>query len=69
MTGLSICIYARYSTEKQDARSIEDQVRRCRAFAATHGHDVVAVYADEAISGAHLVRKGLTSMLADAKLR
>jgi site-specific DNA recombinase len=62
-----VAIYARFSTDKQDARSIEDQVRRCRAAAAGRGFVVVTEYADAAISGSHTVRANLQRMLADAK--
>lgn len=30
---ISVAIYARYSTDRQDARSIDDQFRRCRRYA------------------------------------
>src|SRR5438876_303434 len=62
-------VYARYSTDKQDARSTEDQVRRCRRFAESQGYKVVAVYEDHAVSGAHAVRAELQRMLADARRR
>ncbi|MBL8921740.1 MAG: recombinase family protein [Myxococcaceae bacterium] len=60
-------IYARFSTDKQDARSIEDQVRRCRAFAAAHGLRALRVYEDSATSGSHIHRPGLQAMLAAAR--
>ena len=66
---MKIAIYARYSTEKQDARSIDDQERRCRATAAEKGLVAIEVYSDQAISGGHLRRDGLQRMLADAKAR
>uniref|UniRef100_UPI00402A0B48 recombinase family protein n=1 Tax=Ruminococcus bicirculans (ex Wegman et al. 2014) TaxID=1160721 RepID=UPI00402A0B48 len=44
-------IYARYSSDKQSEESIEAQLRACRQYAATRGYNIVAVYADEAISG------------------
>ena len=44
-------IYARYSSDKQTEDSIEAQVRACREYAAAKGLNVLAVYADEAISG------------------
>lgn len=44
-------IYARYSSDKQSEDSIEAQLRACRQYAATKGYNIVAVYADEAISG------------------
>jgi site-specific DNA recombinase len=44
-------IYARFSTEKQDRSSIEDQARACRAWATAHGLTVSAIFHDEATSG------------------
>ena len=51
---MRIAIYARYSSEHQHERSIDDQVRLCRERASAMGGDVVGVYADYAVSGAHL---------------
>lgn len=64
-----VAIYARYSTDRQDARSIEDQLRRCRAFAKANGLEVVEEYADAAASGATLHREGLQRLLTDARRR
>jgi len=58
-----VAIYARFSTDRQDARSIEDQVRRCRDFAAARGFDVVAEFSDQAVSGATRQRAGLKRLL------
>ncbi len=44
-------IYARFSTDRQDEASIEDQVRVCREFAAAHDMTIAAVFTDSAISG------------------
>lgn len=66
-TELPVSIYARYSTDRQDSRSIEDQTRRCRALATTHGYRVAAEYADAAISGSHTDRARLQRLLADAR--
>ena len=51
MKNASAAIYARFSTDKQDRSSIEDQTRICRDWAKHHGLAVVAVFADEATSG------------------
>lgn len=59
-------IYARYSTENQDAASPEGQERVCRAHAERLGHAVVNVYTDAGISGTTTNRPGLQRMLADA---
>ena len=45
-------LYARYSTDHQDERSIDDQLRLCRELVTRAGGDVVATFADYAISGA-----------------
>ncbi len=50
--ALKAAIYARYSTDKQDASSIADQIRVCSEFADAHGWVLAKTYADEAISGA-----------------
>ncbi|MEA1674062.1 recombinase family protein [Nitrospirillum sp. BR 11163] len=64
---MRVAIYARYSSDMQDERSIEDQVRLCRDRAATLGQ-VVEVYADYAISGTSLkTRPAALKMMADAK--
>jgi DNA invertase Pin-like site-specific DNA recombinase len=56
--------YARYSTDRQDARSIEDQRRRCRAYAAQRSWEIVAEYADAAVSGTHTERRELQQLIA-----
>lgn len=63
----NVAIYARYSTDKQDARSIEDQVRRCSEYAKKHDLKVVHVFSDEAISGSHLERPQFQLLLEEAK--
>src|SRR5947207_3282951 len=65
--NLPVSIYARYSTDRQDARSIEDQVRRCRVLAGAGGYRVAAEYADAAISGSHTDRAELRRLIADAR--
>ena len=61
-------IYARFSTELQQERSIEDQFVLCRAYAAKNGLDVVAVYDDRARSGASIFgRDGLMRMMDAAR--
>ncbi|MBL9015585.1 MAG: recombinase family protein [Myxococcales bacterium] len=60
---IPIAIYARYSTDKQDARSIDDQLRRCREYAERNGYEVVAEFTDAATSGAHTERANLRRML------
>jgi len=60
-------IYARYSSQLQNPRSIEDQLAACRARAAAEGWTIVAEFHDRAISGAAGIdeaqRPGLAAML------
>jgi site-specific DNA recombinase len=51
---MRVVIYARYSSEQQNARSIDDQVRLCREHATRLGAEVVGAYADYALSGSSL---------------
>jgi DNA invertase Pin-like site-specific DNA recombinase len=63
-------VYARFSSDLQRPASIEDQVRRCRDFAASQHWEVIEDYVrfDEAKSAASLAgRDALNSLLADAK--
>lgn len=58
-------IYARYSSDRQNPRSIEDQIRKCRQYAETNGWDVLDghIYSDEAVSGAMSDRAGYQRLL------
>jgi DNA invertase Pin-like site-specific DNA recombinase len=46
-------IYARFSSEKQNALSIDQQIRKCREYADRNNLRVLdgQIYSDEAISG------------------
>ena len=60
-------IYARFSSDLQDERSINDQVHLARRYAESRGLAVIDVYQDAAISGASAInRPGLQRMLAEA---
>lgn len=60
-------IYARYSSDLQSDRSIEDQVTLCRAYAEREGLQVIGVYEDRALSGGSLLgRDGIARLLRDA---
>lgn len=61
-----VAIYARYSSTRQDERSIDDQIRRCREHLASQGGNpnAATVFADFAVSGASLDRPGFESMMA-----
>lgn len=61
-------IYARFSSDLQDARSITDQVALARRYASTRGLTIVGVYEDAAVSGASVLnRPGLQRLLKDAE--
>ncbi|RUM27828.1 MAG: hypothetical protein DSY42_09345 [Aquifex sp.] len=59
-------IYARYSTERQNAKSIRDQIQICRDYASRHGIEIVAVYTDEEKSGYSFNREGLLKLIESA---
>ena len=62
-----VAIYARYSSDLQNPRSIEDQEALCRRWCEREGHGVVATFSDAALSGASIHgRAGLKSMIAGA---
>ncbi len=69
MTTPAAAIYARYSTDRQDARSIDDQLRRCRRFAEERGYSVAVEFSDAAQSGATLDRAAMQRLLAAARAR
>jgi site-specific DNA recombinase len=63
-------IYARFSTDLQNERSIDDQVALCRSYAERNGLDVVAVFDDRAVSGASIhQRTGIQKLLIAARER
>jgi len=65
---MNAAIYARYSSHSQREESIDQQVAVCRRWCAAHGHDVAAVYADEARSGRSTEgREQFLRMVDDAK--
>lgn len=66
---LRAVIYARYSSDLQNAASIDDQLRLCRERAAREGWLVVGSYEDAATSGATLMRPGIQRLQQDARDR
>jgi DNA invertase Pin-like site-specific DNA recombinase len=67
---MRIAIYARYSSEHQNERSIDDQVRLCRQHAERLGAKIFDVYADYALSGGTLkTRPQAMRLLNDASTR
>ncbi len=59
LKGNRVAGYARYSSDRQSDASVEDQLRRLRAFASAHGRtiDESLTFADHAISGASTVQR------------
>src|SRR5882672_10596642 len=68
MSRLRCAAYLRISTSMQNPLSPDDQLRKCREFAAREGWDVIEseVYADEALSGVGADRPALTRMMEAA---
>ena len=63
-------IYARFSTDLQSERSIDDQIALCRGFAEREGMAVVLEHRDRAKSGASILgRDGLIALMVAAKAR
>ena len=62
-----VAIYARYSSDLQNVRSIDDQFRVCQERVEREGWTVHEHYMDYALSGSTLVRPGLQRMLQDAR--
>ena len=61
-------IYARYSTDLQNERSVEDQIDLCRAHAARIGVTVTDEFSDRAKSGASMFgRPGLAQLIGAAE--
>lgn len=66
--GKRAALYARFSTDLQNERSIDDQMLLCRDFARREGLDVVAAFEDRARSGASVFgRDGLLELLDQAR--
>ena len=58
-------IYARVSTEMQSRASLDDQIRKCRQYAETHGLRILDahIYREEALSGVGADRPALNRVL------
>jgi site-specific DNA recombinase len=66
--GTRAAIYARFSTDLQRDRSIDDQVALCSEFAAKARLIVTRAYSDRARSGASTFgRAGLLALMDNAR--
>lgn len=61
---MRVAIYARYSSENQSERSIDDQIRVCQKYinSSNHSLDQRHIFTDEAISGSIINRPGLQAL-------
>ena len=66
---LRVAIYARFSSDLQNATSIDDQISLCRTRAAREDWDIVGTYEDHATSGASMLRPGIQRLQRDASDR
>lgn len=63
-------IYARFSTDPLQERSIQDQIDLCRSYAKRENLEIVKVYEDAARSGASIIgRDGMIRLLTDGANR
>ena len=63
---MNAVIYARYSSDKQNDQSIEDQVRACEQYAKRKNLTIIKTYADRAKSGKTDKRPGFQQMIHDS---
>ncbi|WP_422120100.1 recombinase family protein [Hyphomonas polymorpha] len=63
---LRAAIYARYSSDLQSSRSIEDQVTVCRQFVRQQGWVETGLFADRALSGGAMVTRPAIQELISA---
>lgn len=66
---LRCAVYARYSSDRQKATSIDNQIRKCRQCAESKGWQVLDrfIFTDEAVSGTRSDRDGFNRMLEVAR--
>ncbi|MFI5307573.1 MAG: recombinase family protein [Polyangiales bacterium] len=71
LEGQRIAVYCRYSTDKQNPRSIEDQLRVCREHVERLGGSLSdeLVFTDAGVSGTSLIRPGFQAMHEAVRMR
>jgi site-specific DNA recombinase len=62
-------IYARFSSDRQNDRSIEDQLEVCGRYIDKQHWQLVHSFEDRALSGASAARPGYQALLADVGRR
>lgn len=62
----NVVIYARYSSDKQNEKSVEDQIAVCEKYAAAENYNVVNRYSDKAMTGRNTKRPGFQKMIRDS---
>lgn len=61
-------IYARFSSDRQNEQSCQDQIDLCSAWAEMQGFTVVETFQDQAVSGASTVNRfGLACLMQAAQ--
>ena len=68
MDEMNAAVYARYSSDAQNPRSLDDQVHECKAYASGRGWAVAGqhVYLDAALSGSDTNRPAYLQLKQDA---
>ena len=67
---MQYAIYARFSNEKQNEKSVVDQIRECRNYIEKNDGNLSDrhIFSDEAVSGSHLItRPGINDLMMHAK--
>lgn len=62
----NIAIYARYSCDKQNDKSVDDQEIVCKRYADSKHYHVVKVYKDKAMTGRNTKRPDFQRMIRDS---
>ncbi len=63
-TPSRVALYARFSSDMQNPKSVEDQFRECRKYAGNQGWKVVEEFSDSGMSGALRDRPGYRVLTA-----
>ena len=62
-----VAIYARYSSDRQKARPLDDQISMAQKFCADRGWRVVHVFTDKIKTGRNTRRPGFQAMKAEVE--